>query len=450
MANNHPETGITRKHVRLIAAGSIGTLIEYYDYYLYGLAAAAVFPTLFFATHDPTVSTLASFATFALGFLLRPVGGLIFGHIGDRYGRKTTLLITVMGMGIATTAIGFLPTENSIGSLAPILLIICRMFQGLFVGGEMGGAATMVVENAPKNRHGLFGALLITGAGFASVLSSGSMALLGAAPQSFFMTVGWRIPFWFAFVLAIIAVILRRTISESDQFLHTQSVQARTGTKLNPLREALRHPKNVILSIFIGLPQSISGYVLGTFGLAYMLSQGVNANVGFVTGFITGILMIVISPLWGLTSDRFGRRKVYIFGCIALAVVVWPTFLLYSTNIAILIWIAGALSGILATSPMQSILQTMYVEMFDTESRTIGVNIGYQFSNTLGGGFAPMICTALVASAHGAIWPVILYVVIICAIGAVTTMWATVEPRAVSEDRLRPLALSTSEQSEQS
>ena len=442
MSETSVETGITRKHARLIAAGSIGTLIEYYDYYLYGLAAAAIFPTLFFATHDATVSTLASFATFAFGFLLRPIGGLIFGHIGDRYGRRTTLLITVIGMGIATTAIGFLPTEKSIGSLAPILLILCRMFQGLFVGGEMGGAATMVVENAPKNRHGLFGALLITGAGVASVLSSGSMALLGSGSQSFFISIGWRIPFWFALVLAIIAVILRRRISESEQFLHAQSVQAQTGITLNPLREALRHPKNLILSIFIGLPQSISGYVLGTFGLAYMLSHGVRADIGFVAGFITGVLMIVISPLWGLTSDRFGRRKVYIFGCIALAVVVGPTFLLYSTNVPLLIWIAGGLSGILATSPMQSILQTMYVEMFDTESRTIGVNIGYQFSNTIGGGFAPLICTALVAATHGAMWPVIIYVVVICTIGALTTLWATVEPHAVSEDRVRPLAVS--------
>ncbi|MGO2756197.1 MAG: MFS transporter, partial [Brachybacterium alimentarium] len=193
-----PAATLSSTQKRTIAGGAIGTLMEYFDYYLYGLASAAVFPAVFFSSDSAFVAQLSSFATFAVGFLLRPIGGLVFGYIGDRFGRKLTLLITVIGMGLTTAAIGLIPSDAAIGLAAPILLVIARMFQGLFVGGEMGGAATMVVEHAPVGRRGLYGALLISGAGVANVVSAGMMAGLGLGPESFFMTWGWRIPFLFA------------------------------------------------------------------------------------------------------------------------------------------------------------------------------------------------------------------------------------------------------------
>ncbi|WP_309068340.1 MFS transporter [Microbacterium sp.] len=417
---------LSRAQKRTIAGGSIGTLMEYFDYYLYGLASATVFPAVFFSDNDPFVAQLSSFATFAVGFLLRPIGGLVFGHIGDRLGRKVTLLVTVIGMGITTAAIGLIPPDAMIGVAAPLLLLFLRMLQGLFVGGEMGGAATMVVEHAPPGRRGLYGAFLISGAGIANVASAGMMAGLGLGPDSFFMTWGWRIPFVFALVLAIIAILLRRQLEESEEFTrHTQAIAIGQVKRSAPLVEVLRHPKNALLGILIGLPQSIAGYVVLTFGLSFMVSEGTAAQVGFIGTMIVGALQIVVAPSYGALSDRIGRRTVYIAGCIGFAVLVWPTFLLYDTGNAWLIWLGMIVGFVIPGVAMQGTLQTMLTEMFDVEQRTTGVNIGYQLSNTLGGGLAPLIATALVGWASGEIWPVVVYVAVICTVGAIATAAAT-------------------------
>lgn len=350
--------------------------MEYFDYYLYGLASATVFPAVFFSADDPFVAQLSSFATFAVGFFLRPVGGIVFGYIGDRMGRKITLLITVIGMGLTTAAIGLIPPDYQIGVAAPILLLILRMFQGLFVGGEMGGAATMVVEHAPIGKKGLYGAFLISGAGIANVMSAGAMAALGLGPESFFMTIGWRIPFVFALVLAIVAIILRRHLGESEEFTaHSKAVAENKIKRTSPLVEVFRHPKNAILGILIGLPQSIAGSIILTFGLSFMVRGGTNPTIGFV---IPGVAM-------------------------------------------------------------QATLQTMLTEMFDVEQRTTGVNIGYQLSNTLGGGLAPLIATALVGWASGQIWPVVVYVAVICLVGAIATATASIRPDTADAGRLHEL-----------
>ena len=434
-ASAAPKLGPKQK--RTIAGGAIGTLMEYFDYYLYGLAAATVFPHVFFSGDSEFVAQLSSFASFAVGFLFRPLGGLVFGAIGDRLGRKVTLLITVIGMGLSTAAIGLIPSDAAIGATAPILLILLRMMQGLFVGGEMGGAATMVVEHAPVGRRGLFGAFLISGAGIANVLSAGMFAGLGAGPESFFMTWGWRIPFVFSLVLSIIAILLRRHLEESEEFQeHARDAANATTKARSPLLEVFRHPKNTILGILIGLPQSIAGYIVLTYGLAYMVAEGTAASVGFLGTMIVGLLQIVVAPAYGALSDRLGRRTVYIAGCIGFAVLVWPAFLLYSTESTGLIWLGMVVGFVIPGVAMQSTLSTMLTEMFDVEQRTTGVNIGYQLSNTLGGGLAPLIATALVGWASGSIWPVIAYVVAICLIGAVATAAASIRPDTENAGRL--------------
>ncbi len=445
MTTAQPRTGPDAKQRKMIAGGAVGTLMEYYDYYLYGLASAAVFPAVFFSGDSPVVAQLSSFATFAVGFFLRPVGGLVFGAIGDRMGRKVTLMITVVGMGIATACIGLIPSAESIGIAAPLLLLFFRMLQGFFVGGEMGGAATMVIEHAPTGRHGLYGAFLISGAGIANVASAGFMAALGVGSTSWFMTWGWRIPFLFALVLAVVALILRRQLEESEEFTTTRALQMEAGGKKpNPVVEAFRHPKNAILGILIGLPQSIAGYVVLTFGLAYIVNaKHVPAQVGFIGTLIVGVLQVFAAPAWGATSDRVGRRKVYIIGCIGFALLVWPTFLLFGTGDMWLIWLGMIIGFVVPGIAMQATLQTMLCEMFDPEARTTGVNIGYQISNTLGGGLAPLIATALVAAASGAIWPVVVYVAVICIVGAVATATATIRPDVEGAGRLHELAATT-------
>jgi len=437
--------GLNVKQRRMIAGGAIGTLMEYYDYYLYGLASAAVFPVVFFSGDDPVVAQLASFATFAVGFLLRPIGGIVWGIVGDRAGRKMVLLITVVGMGIATTAIGVIPSDHAIGIAAPLLLLFCRMFQGFFVGGEMGGAATMVVENAPTGKHGMYGAFLICGAGVANIVSGGLMAALGLTPGSWFLTWGWRLPFLFSIVLAVVAVLLRRKLEESDEFTETQAlaIQA-TGKKPNPLVAAFRHPKNAIMGILIGLPQSIAGYVVLTYGLGFMVGdKHIPAWMGFAGTMIVGVLQIFVAPAWGAISDRIGRRTVYIIGCIGFALMVYPTFMLFTTGNMWLIWLGQILGFVLFGVAMQATLSTMLVEMFDPEARTTGVNIGYQISNTLGGGLAPFICTALVAAAGGAFWPVVVYSAVICVIGVIATLVASIRPDREGSGRLHELHIPT-------
>lgn len=427
MAGTSTTKPLSGTQKRTIAGGAIGTLMEYYDYYLYGLASAAIFPAVFFTGEDPVVAQLSSFATFAVGFFLRPVGGLVFGPIGDRVGRKTTLLITVVGMGIATAGIGLIPAESSIGIAAPLLLIFFRMCQGFFVGGEMGGAATLVVEHAPVGRRGLFGAFLISGAGIANVASAGLMAGLGLGPETWFMTWGWRIPFVLGLVLAIIAIVLRSKLEESEEFKDTKKAQQDAGVRPNPIVEVFRHPRNAIMGILIGLPQSIAGYVVLTFGIAYMVNQQhIPAWQGFAGTMIVGLLQVFVAPAYGALSDRIGRRKVYVGGCIGFALLVWPTFLLFGTSNLILIWVGMILGFVIPGVAMQATLQTMLAEMFDPEARTTGVNIGYQISNTLGGGLAPFICTALVAAAGGEIWPVVVYSAVICLVGAVATATANI------------------------
>jgi len=423
----------------MVAAGAIGTLMEYYDYYLYGLAAAVVFPTVFFPNDNPAVATLESFGSFAFGFLLRPIGGLFWGFIGDRFGRKPALMATVIGMGICTAAIGLTPSFDTIGIVAPILLLLFRLLQGLFVGGEMGAAATLVIEHAPAGRRGLFGALLITGAGIANVASAGLMALLGAGSASFFMAWGWRIPFIFALVLAIVAVVLRSKLEEPEEFKqHTQAIKVGEIKRTNPLKEAFRHPKNTILGILIGLPQSIAGYIVLTFGLAFMVSKGTHAQVGFIGTMIVGVFQIFAAPFWGWVSDKVGRRRFYIAAAIVFALLLYPVFALYSTDVAVLIWLGMVIGFVIPGVAMQSTLQTMLTEMFDVEARITGVNIGYQFSNLLGG-FAPLIATAL-SLAFGSIWPIIAFAALVSLIGIIGTAYASLRPDVENAGRLHELA----------
>lgn len=433
---------LTAKQRKTIAGGAIGTIIEYYDYYLYGLAAAAVFPAVFFSSNDPVVAQLSSFATFAVGFFLRPLGGIIWGIVGDRVGRKVVLMSTVVGMGVATTGIGLIPSDQAIGIAAPLLLLLCRLLQGFFVGGEMGGAATMVVEAAPTGKRGLYGAFLISGAGIANVFSGGLMAALGATDDSWFLQWGWRIPFVLSIVLAIAAVVLRRQLEESDAFTETQTLQlTMVGKKVNPLVEAFRHPKNAIMGVLIGLPQSIAGYVVLTYGLAFMVSnEELPAWMGFAGTMMVGLLQIFVAPLWGAISDHIGRRTVYIIGCLGFAAMVYPAFLMFSTGNMWLIWLGQILGFVVFGVAMQATLATMLAEMFDPEARTTGVNIGYQISNTLGGGLAPLICTALVAAAGGAFWPVVIYSAVIAVVGVIATLSASIIPDVEGAGRLHALA----------
>ncbi|HEU0276458.1 MAG TPA: MFS transporter [Rhodanobacteraceae bacterium] len=419
----------------MIAGGAIGTLMEYYDYYLYGLAASTIFPVVFFPSDSVAAGVMLSFVGFAVGFVFRPFGGLLFGFIGDRFGRRRALLITVVGMGLCTMAIGLVPATATIGILAPALLLAFRALQGIFVGGEMGPAATYVVEHAPPGRRGLFGAFLITGAGAANIVSAGFMSALGLGGDSFFIQWGWRIPFVFALVLAIVAVLLRSKLEESPKFERFQrEVRApcsRAVRRPNPLREAIRHPRNAVLGILIGLPQSIAGYIVLVFGISYVVQErGTSAEIGFVGAMIVGVCQIFIAPFWGMVSDRVGRRTFYIAACVLFPLLLYPAFMLFGTGIAALVWLGMVVGFVIPGVAMQATLQTLLCEMFGVEARTTGVNIGYQFSNVFGGGFAPLIAVTLTARFQSTV-PVVVYAACVSAIGAVATACVAFRREAV-------------------
>lgn len=409
---------------RAAMAATIGTLLEYYDYYLFGLAAAVVFPKLYFPSDNPAASQMASFATFGVGFILRPIGAVVIGHIADRTGRKFALIVSLVMMGIATLLIGVLPTYDQIGLAAPIVLVILRLAQGFSTGGEMGGATSLVVEHAEPRRRGFYGALLLAGSGVALFIASGLMNVFSLLPEDQYLTWGWRVPFLFSLVLLIAGLVLRLKVPETPEFEREQAAQESgevAKPKQLPLLAALRRPKVLLFGILFGFANSIGGYVITTYGAAYVTNQGSSASVAYTATMVASAAQIVLAPTWGILSDRVGRRPVFIGGGIGLAASIFPVFWLFNTGDPVLIALAMVLGFSVCVMAMSALSQTILAEQFDTESRATGVSLGYQFTAVFAGGFAPAICTWLISSANGGVWGVGIYVIAACAlsIGAI-------------------------------
>lgn len=400
-------------------ASGVGTLMEYYDYGIYGSAAAVALPHVFFPTGNAETSLLLSFATFGVGFVLRPLGGIIFGHIGDRFGRKPALIATITLMAIGTLLIGLIPGYATIGVWGAILLVICRLAQGCAIGGEMGGATSLIVENAPPERRGFFSALMVTGSPLAGLISAGIFTLV-SLNEPFFLSWGWRIPFLFSIVILVVGLYLRTRLSETGAF--TRKVEQDTLAKV-PLVEVFRRPKWPILAVIIGLGEAIPGYAIGTYGLSVVAGSGVPPYVPFLGGIIGGAINLFLVPAYGALSDRVGRRPVYMFGCGALVVIIYPVYLMMGSHNIALIWLALIGGQLLTGSCLVAIAQTLFAELFPTETRYTGVGIGYQFSNMLGGGFTPLIAVALAGAAGGAEWPVALFVGAIGLVSFITVLF---------------------------
>ncbi|GAA3513584.1 MFS transporter [Actinocatenispora rupis] len=397
-------------------AASVGTLLEYYDYYLFGLSAAVVFPKLFFPDSSPLAGQLYSFAAFAVGFILRPIGGIVLGHIADRVGRQKALVLTIMLMGVSTFLIGVLPGYRSIGVAAPILLVVFRLVQGFSTGGEMGGATALAVEHARADRRGLFGALLLSGSGIALFISSGLMSLVSSLPDDEFLTWGWRLPYWLSVVLLVAGLIIRSRVPETPVFAadRDQGVQQRRL----PLLDVLRRPKPLVLGVLFGFANSIGGYVLTVYGPAYLKDRGSPASVALTATMIASGVQIVLAPTWGILSDRIGRKPVFLGGCIALAVLIFPIFAMFSSGRPALIYLGMTLGFSVCVIAMSALSQTILSELFGTSARATGVGLGYQLTAVLAGGFAPMIASALTAAAGGASWGVCLYMIGGCVLSA--------------------------------
>ncbi|MEV0317148.1 MFS transporter [Streptomyces sp. NPDC050658] len=430
------KTGIAR----IISASLIGTTIEWYDFFLYGSAAALVFNTLFFPDSDPLVGTLLSFLTYAVGFAARPLGGVVFGHFGDKIGRKKLLVLSLLMMGGATFAMGLLPTHATLGVGAPILLTLLRLVQGFALGGEWGGAVLIVSEHGDDKNRGFWASWPQAGAPGGNLLATGVLALLAAVQSDeAFLAWGWRIPFLLSGVLVIIGLWIRVSVSESPLFLEAQAraAEADTGVKDEaPVVEVFRHNwRGVLTAIGTRLGENVSYYILTAFVLVYVTvhlelpkSTALNAVlIGSAVHFIT-------IPLWGALSDRIGRRPVTLIGSIGMAVWAFAFFALVDSESFTVITLAVTV-GLLFHGAMYGPQAAFISEMFDTKVRYSGASMGSQLASIIGGALAPIIAVELLKDYESAT-PVALYV-------CVTVIITTLTVLAAKETRGRSLAQRT-------
>lgn len=416
---------------RATLASAVGTTVEYYDFFAYGTAAALVFGHLFFPKVSSTAGLLAVFAVFAAGFAIRPIGGVVFGHIADRAGRKSVLIATLTTMGIGTLGIGLLPSYATVGIWAPILLVLLRLVQGFALGGEWGTATVFVSEYAPKEKRGLFGAIVQEGSPAGLLLGSGLFALMELLPKSQFDSWGWRVPFLFSVVVVGVGLYIRMNILESPEFL--RALRA-LGKPANPVVTAVRkQPVNLFATIGVRFAPDIMFYVAATFMVSYGHDHLHVASSTMLAGVtIAAAIELFTVPLFGRLSDRVGRRPVYIWGAVSCAVLAFPLFLLTATQVTGLVWLALILAFTVAHASQWSVGAALYSELFDTEYRASGTSLGYNVALSIGGGPAPFIATALVA-ASGAWWPVSIYLIA----AAVITLGSVY---AVRETRKRDLS----------
>ncbi|MGW5642456.1 MFS transporter [Saccharopolyspora sp. NPDC003752] len=403
------EPRVTDAEARRIAfAAFVGTALEWYDYFLYGTAASIVFNRLYFVSGDPVVATLAAFASFAVGFVARPIGAVIFGHVGDRHGRRASLIITVTMIGLVTALIGLLPDFAAIGVAAPVLLTLLRVFQGIAVGGEWGGAVTLAVEHAPPEHRGRYAALPQVGSPIGTLLSSGAFALVSLLPSGAFDSWGWRLPFLAAIPLLFVALYLRRRIEESPLFTELLQQQERASS---PVVEVLRRSFGRVL---VGLSASLLGvggfYLLTTFAISYG-TETLHLPRSLMLGatLVAAVVEIAILLAFGRLAERWGPGNVCVVGGIASALVAFPVFWLIDTKNPVLVVLAIT-AGVACLSVPYAVAGSLLTELFPPQLRYSGVSIAFNLGGVVSG-FVPFAATAVLAASGKQSWSVALLLV---------------------------------------
>jgi MFS transporter, MHS family, shikimate and dehydroshikimate transport protein len=394
---------------RVVIASFVGTTIEWYDFFLYGTAAALVFNRLFFPMMDPLAGTMAAFGTYAVGFFARPVGGILFGHYGDTRGRKSMLVATLMLMGVATVLIGLLPTYSQIGVAAPLMLVLLRFAQGIGVGGEWGGAVLMAVEHSGRERRGFHASWVQAGVPVGLLLANSVFLLASSMNEAAFLAWGWRIPFLVGVLLLGVGVFVRLNVVESPIFLQAKKADERPRL---PVLDVLRqHPGNVLRAIGARFAENAFFYIFTVLVLSYGSQQLGLTQTLLLTAVLCGsAIQLIAIPFFGSLSDRVGRRPVYLAGALFLAVFAFPFFWLLERRQPILVMTAVIL-GLIGHAAMYGPQAAFFSELFDTRVRYSGASLGYQLSSPLAGGLAPLIATGLLTWSGGRPWPVALYLI---------------------------------------
>lgn len=397
---------------RVALASAIGATIEWYDFFVYGTAAGLIFNQLFFTSFDPVAGTLAAYASFAAGFVARPLGGIIFGHFGDKVGRKTMLVMTLLIMGIATFIIGLLPTYNSIGLWAPILLLALRVFQGIGVGGEWGGAVLMAVEHSPEGRRGYWGSWAQIGVPAGLTLGTGVFTLLSLLPNEQFYTWGWRIAFLLSVVLVAVGLYIRLKITETPAFSQVKEMQEEAQ---RPFVELMRtQPKEVLLGMGTRFAEGVCFNTYGVFVITYLVSyQGLSNTTALVAVLIAAAIAVSLVTVFGRLTDRFGRRPIFGTGMFFFGLCAYPAFWLFDTKNPVLICVALAIAFGVGYPLMHGPQASFYSELFNARVRYSGVSFVYQTSGIFASGLTPLIATALLAWSGNESWAVSGYMVLI-------------------------------------
>jgi len=417
------QTGQQSKRARRAGiAALIGTMLEWYDFLIYGTAAAVVLNGLFFPTLDPVAGTIAVFATYAVGFLARPLGGLILGNMGDKVGRKKMLLVTIVVMGVSTTLIGVLPTYAAIGAAAPVLLVVLRLLQGFGAGGEYAGAVVLSVEHGNQKKRGVAGSWAPMGFALATLLAAGVFQVATLLPAHAFKSWGWRVPFLLGSVVLVIGYVIRRRVSETPAFEEMKKAEeAGLVEEIKvPVFAVIRtHPRNFLVVIGARFAENSFAYLFPVFAVAFAVNQrGLSRSLTLLSVVIASAVQLVAIPLWAGLSDRVGRRPVYMGG--AIASILWlPLFFVLLETKSPLAVVLGFVVGLGVLYPAMLAPQAAYfAELFDTGTRLSGFAFAREIGSVLAGGLFPLIATALLA-ATGHWWAVVIYAAVLTAITVV-------------------------------
>ena len=406
---------LTRTSMPKVAAASfVGGLLEWYDFYIFAIATALVFGDVFFPPGDPLLNTMAAFGAFASGFLARPIGGIIFGHIGDRIGRKTCLLATLLIIGVCTFLIGLLPGYAEIGFWAPALLVFLRVMQGIGLGGEYGGASLMTIEHAPLHQRGFWGSLPQAASPAGLLLANAVFGLCALLPREDFLAWGWRIPFLLCAVMLAVAVYIRLNIAETPEFRRAET-RAEKGSA--PVVEMWRtHKRNFLLATGVRLSETVSGNLIKSFGLTYVtLHLGMERATALGALMVASLVGLVAMPLFGLLGDRMGTRRVTLLGNALLVVMAVPFFALLHTRSVAAVWLGFIVLFTLGPMLLLSVQATYFTQLFRTRVRYTGLSAAYQVSSILGG-FTPLIALWLLRWGDGSYLWVAFYLAAVAAI----------------------------------
>ncbi|MGA7389429.1 MAG: MFS transporter [Pseudolabrys sp.] len=418
------KTGFGTSIGTIAFASAIGTTIEWYDFFLFGVVTPLVFNKLFFPNFDPLVGTLLAYTTFFVGFISRPVGGIIFGHYGDRIGRKTVLVLTILIMGIATFLIGLLPTYASVGIWAPIMLLFLRVFQGIGIGGEWGGAVLMAVEHSPTGRRGFYGSWPQIGVPAGLLLSSGMVYLLSYLPEADFFSWGWRIAFLISAALVAVGLYIRLKIMETPAFARIQESKKVVHV---PFFELWRtHGKNTLLGLGARYIEGVTFNIFGVFIVGYIAGTlGLPRQTALAGVMIASAIMIIMLPIYGNLSDRIGRRRMFAVAGLLIGILSFPAFWLMQSKDPLLIWIAIAVPFAIVYPAVYGPQAALFSELFDTRVRYTGISFVYQFSGIYASGLTPIIATALLPMGNNQPWLICAYVLAVSVISALSVFAMT-------------------------